>query len=119
MRDISEALLGIEKIKIRFLALLEERQGVIAHHALAAWESTDPNEVRSHLNAAQNILHQIAGSAGSLGFDSLGQVARDCENEIIAHLEGPDGKSTPLPFEIIGRMDAFVSMSQALLTEGA
>lgn len=119
MKNMAEALSGIEKIKIRFLDLLEERQGVIAHHALVAWENTDPKVVRSHLEAAQSTLHQIAGSAGSLGFDSLGLVARDCENEIVIHLEGPNGNRAPFPVEIIGRIDAFVSMSQFLLAKDA
>ena len=116
---MADALPGIEKIKARFLTLLEERQGLIAHHALAAWEGTDPNDVQHHLATAQNTLHQIAGSAGSLGFASLGYTARDCENEIIGYLEGPNGNSAIFPVEIMAKMDAFVLQSQALLTKAA
>ena len=118
MKDMAEALPGIERIKIRFLVLLEERQGLIAHHALAAWEGTDPSKVRGNLDAAQSTLHQIAGSAGSLGFDTLGVAARECENEIITHLGGPNGNDTSFPAKIMHLMDAFVSLSQSLLARG-
>lgn len=116
---MTEALPGLEKIRVRFLSLLGERQAVVAHHALAAWEGTGPNEVRHHLEAAQSTLHQIAGSAGSLGFDSLGHAARDCENEIIAHLEGVDRNIALFPVEIMTKLDAFVSLSRTLLAEAA
>ncbi len=116
---MADTLPGLEGIKIRFLVLLDERQGVIAHHALAAWESTDPSEVRHHLGTAQSTLHQIAGSAGSLGFNALGEAARDCENEIISHLEGPSGNNAIFSAEIMAKMDAFVSLSQALLAKAA
>lgn len=119
MKGTAEALPGLEEIKVRFLALLEERKSVIAHHTLAAWEATDPNKVRYHLETAQNILHQIAGSAGSMGFDALGKAARDGENEIISHFEGVERNDARFPVEIISRTDAFVSLSQALLTENA
>jgi hypothetical protein len=112
-----DTLPGIERIKIRFLSLLVERQGVIAHHALAAWSSEDPADRQSHLIAAQNVLHQIAGTAGSLGFGSLGQAARDCENDIIVHLTDNDEVTINLPIEIVSGLDNFVSMSQSLLSE--
>lgn len=115
---MAEALPGIEIIKSRFLVLLKERQCVIAGHALAAWEGTDQDKVRSHLNAVQSTLHQISGSAGSLGFVSLGLAAHECENKLIAHLEGPNGNSVPFPIEVMGQMDAFVSLSQSLLVDG-
>lgn len=119
MKDMADTLPGIERIKIRFLALLEERQSVIALQALAAWESRDPNAIRQHLEVAQSTLHQIAGSAGSLGFDPLGQAARGCENDIIAHLEGPNQNRSTFAVEIMGSMDSFVSLSQSLLDQHA
>lgn len=119
MKDLAEALPGIERIKLRFLSLLEERQAVIALHTLAAWDSKHSQERRDHLEVAQNTLHQIAGSAGSLGFDELGQTASDCESEIVSHLQDPESDRLPLPAEIMGRIDGFISMSESLLIERA
>jgi chemotaxis protein histidine kinase CheA len=116
MKDIAETLPGLEKIKIRFLALLNERQSEIAFHVLAAWESRDANEASHHLEAAQSTLHQISGSAGSLGFDALGDAARRCENEIIAFVEAPRENTQPISPGIMTGIDAFVLMSQSLLT---
>ncbi len=119
MNDLVESLPGIERIKIRFVSLLEERQNLIANHVLAAWDSKDPGLMRSNLEAAQSALHQIAGSAGSLGFDQLGQSASHCENEIIDHLKDPEIDKLPLPLEIMRNIDAFLKMSQALITVGS
>lgn len=118
MSNMIEALPGIERIKTRFLDLLEERQSIIASHALAAWDSQDTKDMHSHLTAAQSALHQIAGSAGSLGFAPLGQAARECENEIIVHLENQDNNGRMISSEVMSRLDTFVSMSQTLLAKG-
>lgn len=117
MRELADALPGIERIKLRFLDLLEERQSKIAHHALAAWKSTDSKETRENLEMAQATLHQIAGTAGSLGFGPLGQTAHDCEVAIIAHLEYLTGDTVDIPTTIMSQMDTFVSMSQKLLKD--
>ncbi|MGC1504475.1 MAG: Hpt domain-containing protein [Sulfitobacter sp.] len=111
MTDTAEKLPGIERIQQRFLSLLEERQTNIAHHVLAAWDGTDLSETANHLEAAQGILHQISGSAGSLGFHDLGQAARDGENAIIAHLA--DASSELI--EVMKLIENFVGLGQALL----
>ncbi len=119
MKDTAVALPGLERIKARFLALLEERQGLIAHHALAAWEEKTPSKMYAHLQVAQGTLHQIAGTSGSLGFHDLGIAARDCENAILRYLEHPDLAEMPLSTELLAQMDDFVSISQSLLAENA
>lgn len=119
MKDFAATLPGLDRIKTRFITMLEERQGEIAHHAFGAWDGTEPNEVRDHLEAARDILHKIAGSAGSLGFGPLGQAASDCEKEINVHLESANGNTSTFPITIMERMDTFVSMCQALLADGA
>jgi hypothetical protein len=116
MTDTAHELPGIERIKLRFLNLLEDRQSAVAHHAMAAWDTTDPEIMCGELEAAQNILHQISGSAGSLGFGDLGQAARDCENEIITYLEQVGSTSADVPVVIMGQMDQFVSMSRNLIS---
>ena len=67
---------GIERIRKRFVEMLDERQTLIATHGLAAWDGTTVDEIKGNLASAQAILHQIAGSAGSLGFEELGRLAR-------------------------------------------
>ncbi|KIN63749.1 hypothetical protein Z946_2623 [Sulfitobacter noctilucicola] len=119
MKDLNETLPGIERIKLRFLDLLQSRQGAIAQCALTAWEASDPDVVRNQLSEAQGILHQIAGSAGSLGFASLGQIARDCEGDIIQYVSHAHQTPVPVCVEVMESLDRFVSASQDLLQDAA
>ena len=91
---------GIERIRKRFVEMLDERQTLIATHGLAAWDGTTVDEIKGNLASAQAILHQIAGSAGSLGFEELGRLARQCETQIVEHLDhtGLD-RGRPLVFD--------------------
>lgn len=115
MKVSVEVLSGMEKIKVRFLDLLENRQCDIASNALAAWDAQTMEQADSHLAAARDILHQIAGSAGSLGFGTLGQAARECETSIIYHLENRVPNTAPCPRRVIEQLDSFMSVSQNLL----
>lgn len=115
---MNDILPGIERIKIRFLSLLVERQTAIAHHALGAWESDDVAARLTHLTEAQSLLHQIAGSAGSLGFGPLGQDARECEHEIIECIAN-NAYQSQLDAKIISNLDMFVSKTRSLLSEQA
>ncbi|KIN71075.1 Hpt domain-containing protein [Sulfitobacter guttiformis] len=117
MKDMPSELPGLERIKERFLSLLAERQTTIAHHALAAWESDSAAAQSSNLQGAQNVLHQIAGSAGSLGFVELGEAARSCEGAIITFLDSNDGAQGSLPHSLFEELDDFVCMSQTLLAQ--
>ena len=110
---------GIERIRARFLEMLEQRQRALAEHALAAWEGTSLQEINDNLTEARRILHQIAGTAGSLGFDDLGTIARDNEVAIDTHLDGPNGKIASCPTEIIFGLDDFLKSSEALIAEQA
>jgi len=108
---------GIERIRARFLDMLEQRQRALAEHALAAWEGSTLQVINDNLAEARTILHQIAGTAGSLGFDDLGTVARDNELAIDAHLDGPKGKIANCPTEIIFGLDDFLKSSETLIAE--
>lgn len=110
---------GIERIRARFLEMLEQRQRALAEHALAAWEGTSLQDINDNLTEARRILHQIAGTAGSLGFDDLGTIARDNEVAIDTHLDGPNGKIASCPTEIIFGLDDFLKSSEALIAEQA
>ena len=103
---------GIERIRKRFVEMLDERQTLIATHGLAAWDGTTVDEIKGNLASAQAILHQIAGSAGSLCFEELGRLARQCETQIVEHLAGPRAERAHCPIEIISELDRFVAHSR-------
>ncbi len=108
---------GLDRIRTRFIEMLKDRQAAIAEHALTAWESDDLAEINGNLVGARTILHQIAGTAGSLGFDDLGTEARACELEIDDHLGGPDADLAICPAELIFHIDQFVQSSEALIAD--
>jgi HPt (histidine-containing phosphotransfer) domain-containing protein len=99
--------------------MLTERQADIAQHALLARESDDADTKLLNLQAAQNTLHQIAGTAGSLGFGKLGQDARECEDLIIKCLESAPSADTAFMHEILMNLDAFVSRCQDLISHSS
>lgn len=109
MKDMMNELPGIDRVRSRFLDMLEQRQSAIAAHALAAWDGQSLEDINENLASAQAVLHQISGSAGSLGWAELGKAARTCEMEIIAHLEGPDADLAICPGELIYHLDRFVT----------
>ncbi len=115
MMHVRQELPGLDRIRDRFIEMLADRQTMIAHHALLAWEGETVEAVNENLYAAQCVLHQIGGTAGSLGFDVLGKDARTCEMEIIAHLEGPDADLAICPGDLIYHVDNFVGSCRALL----
>lgn len=106
---------GLERIRVRFLELLVTRQQSIARHTLLAYESQTLEEVNGNLAAARDVLHQIAGTAGSLGFADLGTAARTCENDIVAHLNGPDNDLALCPDALLVQIDDFVEQCKSLL----
>ena len=117
MNDMTDYMPGLERVRTRFLSMLEERQGRIAAHALAAWDAETVEGVNGNLAGARDILHQISGTAGALGFQDLGKNARDCEGAIIDHLEGPDADLAICPGNLISMLDSFNSDCRDLLAE--
>jgi len=117
MSALAHQMPGMDRIKHRFLELLHDRKTSIAQHALAAWDGETVELINSNLEEARNILHQIAGTAGTVGFPDLGAVAQQCEAQIIAHLEGDYADLAICPGEIIWRIDTFVEACDALSNE--
>ncbi|UWR21933.1 Hpt domain-containing protein [Sulfitobacter sp. S190] len=109
MNAVALELPGLDRIRARFVDMLDERQSTIAQHALNAWDGETVEQINGNLEAAKGILHQIAGTAGTVGFQDLGQSAHECEVEIINHLEGPYADLAICPGEIIWRIDSFVA----------
>lgn len=110
---------GIDRIRLRFLQMLCDRQFAIAEHALAAWESDTVDGINSNLTSARTLFHQIAGTAGSLGSEELGEEARTCEITIDKHLESAQAEVATCPSELIFGMDDFLKISQALIEENS
>jgi len=120
MTSSKPELPGLAQIRKKFIGLLVVRQKAIATHTLAAWEGETIDQINVNLKSVQQILHQIAGSAGSLGLAELGSEAFACEASIITHLDGPaahDGAECPV--EIAKQLDAFVSSCQVLIESSA
>jgi HPt (histidine-containing phosphotransfer) domain-containing protein len=75
-------------IRARFVLLLQERQSTIQQKLDIAFE--DPKQAEPALSDIEAVLHKIAGTAGTLGFDELGEKARQTEYLIIG-LNGEQG----------------------------
>lgn len=108
MNALAFEMPGLDRIRHRFLDLLDERKVLIAQHALAAWDGETAEQINSNLESARSILHQIAGTAGTVGYPELGVTAQHCEAQIIAHLEGDYADLAVCPGEIIWFIDTFV-----------
>lgn len=106
---------GLDRIRTRFLEMLKDRQVAIAEHALVAWESYELDEINTSLASASTILHQIAGTAGSLGFEELGVTARTVEIAINDHLNGMDADLAICPGALIFHMDEFVQNCEKVI----
>ena len=106
---------GIDRIRSRFLEMLKTRQISIAEYTLVAWESHELEEVNGALVSARTLPHQIAGTAGSLGFEDLGNEARSIETEIDEHLNGPDADLAICPGPLFFHLDGFVQLCQTVL----
>lgn len=114
MNALAFELPGLDHIRVHFLELLEGRKTSIARHALAAWDGETVQDITTNLERARSTLHQIAGTAGILGFSELGESARRCEAQIIAHLEGQYADLAICPGEIVWCIDAFVEACTAI-----
>ena len=119
MKDTIGELPGIDRVRERFLIMLKDRADLIAAHAIAAWESETLEGVNDNLAAAQGKLHQIAGTAGTLGFGDLGGQARDCEMMIISHLQSEEADLAICPEDIVDALGLFIVSSDALLAAEA
>lgn len=78
------ALPGMERIRARFLEMLDERLRLI-DALFGASETGFPTT--DTLKRTQEVLHKIAGTAGTLGMPALGESARECEEMILSHVE--------------------------------
>jgi len=114
-----DMLPGLQRVRDRFIALLKDRQLLIARHTLAAWDGVTAQEVNENLHAVQHILHQIAGSAGSIGLAELGEQAQECEMLINSHLESAHVDKPRCPEHVAAALGQFVAECQVLTDAAA
>jgi HPt (histidine-containing phosphotransfer) domain-containing protein len=112
MTPISQNLSGVQA---HFIDILAERCALIAQHSAAALDAKTPENARTEYLGIRNILHQIAGTAPMLGFKALGHDARLCENQIVAHLEGPAIETSEVPMALNNQLKAFLATCDQLL----
>ena len=114
MNAIAYAMPELDRIRHRFLDLLNERKMHVAQYALAAWDGETVENINQNLEAARSILQEIAGSARTVGYPELGITAQQCEAQIIAHLEGDYADLAICPGEIVWFVDRFVEACDAI-----
>lgn len=107
---------GLARIRNQFLARLFDRREQIIWNTLKAGEANTPAETHKYLGAVRDILHQIAGTAGTLGFPDFGSSAREIESDIDKFLEESDGSyvSSELLQDLIG----FTDVANEIITAG-
>ncbi|MDF1726477.1 MAG: Hpt domain-containing protein [Sulfitobacter sp.] len=114
---MTSELPGIARVRARFLDMLAPRQEKIAAHAVAAWDGQSHEDIAGNLVAAQSILHQIAGTAGSLGYAELGKKAQACERSIIDHLNSVEEEMRECPGNLIQAIDQFIQDCRQIITQ--
>ena len=113
--DVIPQVYGPDRLRLRFVQMLAERQSRIAAHALAAWDGESVEEVNINLSAAQFILSKIARSAGPLGFSELAQTAQHAADQVLNHLKGPDSDLAICPGELVFYLDESVAACRAAI----
>ncbi|MBU1358520.1 MAG: Hpt domain-containing protein [Gammaproteobacteria bacterium] len=84
---------AFERLRRRFLAGLPQRRADIRQAPDA--------------EARADLLHRLAGAAGSFGFDALGRLARTAES---AHRQNDAGASDAVLVELEAAIDTLLSM---------
>ncbi len=110
-----DALPGFAALRTKYMLILDERQAAIAAHTMDAWNAETAEAKAASLASAGEILHKIAGTAGSFGLPDVGAAASNCERMIDAHLDDPGSDVLPCPSEILIEIDEFVSRCEPYL----
>jgi hypothetical protein len=115
MHDVPEMLPGLEAVRAKFLAKLRERQAAVHRHAMNLQAAGSGAAAHADLLAAQDVLHQVAGTAELLGYGALGQCAQDCDTHLTELVEGPGAQASGIPQDLIGQMQRFVALCRDVL----
>lgn len=71
----------LQQLSGAFALRLQEEMPLLKLNAERLLHSSEPHEQLQHLQALRDQLHKLAGAAGTFGFSSLGQRARELEQE--------------------------------------
>lgn len=107
--DIEDALV---EFRARFIAGLPKQLGEL--QALARQMKTATGV--DTLHPAHHVLHVIAGTAGTFGFEELGDRARAVEQTIRKAIDS--GSEAGMLHAIAGALDAFLQWSEATMNSG-
>ena len=80
MTDNASMQIALAKVRDRFVGALPDREAAVGS-LLQEIDQTSVSE--NGLREAQLHLHQMAGTAATLGFKELGDVSCACEDEIL------------------------------------
>jgi HPt (histidine-containing phosphotransfer) domain-containing protein len=106
MSDYHHVLDRLESVRRRFLEMLPAR---VEHLQELSAGIADPAQCETSLTQASFEAHKIAGTAGTLGFPRLGQLAAGAEAAIGQHIVARG--RTPAP--------GLKAMIDELIAEGA
>lgn len=114
MKDEATLTEGLARVRAKFLTMVIERRARVATCADIA-RVRDLEDATEALEEAGHLLHQLAGTSGTLGFVPLGQAARIGTDEIrralAEHRQGIKHSTPPL----VMLLDAFVQECDAVL----
>jgi diguanylate cyclase (GGDEF)-like protein len=71
----------LQQLSSAFALRLQEEMPLLKLNAERLLHCSEPHEQLQHLQALRDQLHKLAGAAGTFGFSSLGQRARELEQE--------------------------------------
>ncbi len=71
----------LQQLSSAFALRLQEEMPLLKLNAERLLHCSEPHEQLQHLQALRDQLHKLAGAAGTFGFTSLGQRARELEQE--------------------------------------
>lgn len=71
----------LQQLSSAFALRLQEEMPLLKLNAERLLHSSEPHEQLQHLQALRDQLHKLAGAAGTFGYSSLGQRARELEQE--------------------------------------
>ncbi|OHC24137.1 MAG: diguanylate cyclase [Pseudomonadales bacterium RIFCSPHIGHO2_02_FULL_60_43] len=77
----------LQQLSNAFAVRLQVELPALAQNAERLLHAADPQEQLQHLQSLRDQLHKLAGAAGTFGFSSLGQRARELEQEADQWLE--------------------------------
>lgn len=112
MTTIQTTIPGLDRVRCRFLEKLNEREQRLSKAIATSRTSFSRRERAAALDECQQILHKLAGTAGTIGLHDIGEGAQYCEDAIRKFLH--DGsRSSEHVHDLLDRfMDGLAAMAE-------